>query len=1081
MTRTATWLEERRRDLARRVSLAAALLGLGGMLAALGVGIIIVRTGAHRTFSPLVLVGWLAAAGAIVLAFYWGRSAVSQITRGFLADSIETTSSLRRGSVKVLSSDESALRDSALGMLADEKTYGWLEGNGMQGLAPVAARTSGTLKKSGTAFAAGAVLFFMSAPVSGGARPFWNPIRTTVGPTGPIVITVDRNEVPRGQSVRLEIDASGRARIQLWTREPGSVWSSETITLDSLGRGAITLGPLENDRYVAASAGSRSSDTLHIGVSLPTLLAEFSLIARYPSYLNRIDEPLDTGDTLYLPVGTRVVTSGRMTVPVASAQWRDAADASRTSDLESDGDRFSGELRINRSASWVLDVDGEAGAPLDQRAPVLAVVAVPDSAPVVAVPVPGADTIAPVSLIQPLVVDVRDDNLVTGVELLSRVSGSDQRTTVAIPLPRGGADRAVLQWQLDMNDRNLQPGDTLFYAVRAFDNSPAAQVTVTDEFMLRIPSRREQRSDLRDRLDEIAARVDSLARAQRDLEERSENLAQEQQRNQDSEQMSFQSAEQARDLAQEQESTISDAEDLRESVSELADMAREAGMNDSDFQEQLREIQELLDQALSEDLRERLNRLQQALDRLDSRNAEDALRQLAEAQRQMREDLERSRDLFERAALEGEMSTLAEDAEELAELQAEWAEAAERGDSGAADAGQALAQTTDSLVQDLAQLQQAMDMMNEAQDMSGAMDQAQQSAEQMQNAAQQSQMGNNQQAGQQGQEAAANMANLPEELREQRDQMREQWRREVIDLLDRALIETADLARRQERVVTELEEGNTSSDVRSEQASLRDGVERIVQRLQEASGMNALISPRLATGMGFTREKMTAALNHLQQGSPNVRGAAEQSGDALDGLNDLAHALLRGKDDVSGSESGSGLEEAMERLQQAAQSQSSLNAQTSEMMPMMRRGGSQLIQQLQQLADQQQRLAEELERIDAESEVSGVDNLAEEARDLAQRIEAGRLDRQTIERQQQLFRRLLDSGRTLNSGEEDENKERQSEEPEDVEVRVPDELSPDALRGPRFAYPEWADLSRLTPEDRRLILEYFRRLNEQEN
>jgi hypothetical protein len=32
--------------------------------------------------------------------------------------------------------------------------------------------------------------------------------------------------------------------------------------------------------------------------------------------------------------------------------------------------------------------------------------------------------------------------------------------------------------------------------------------------------------------------------------------------------------------------------------------------------------------------------------------------------------------------------------------------------------------------------------------------------------------------------------------------------------------------------------------------------------------------------------------------------------------------------------------------------------------------------------------------------------------------------------------------------------------------------------GPRVRYPTWDELTRLTPEQRRLVLEYFRRLNE---
>ena len=45
-------------------------------------------------------------------------------------------------------------------------------------------------------------------------------------------------------------------------------------------------------------------------------------------------------------------------------------------------------------------------------------------------------------------------------------------------------------------------------------------------------------------------------------------------------------------------------------------------------------------------------------------------------------------------------------------------------------------------------------------------------------------------------------------------------------------------------------------------------------------------------------------------------------------------------------------------------------------------------------------------------------------------------------------------------------------------IRRPPALAPGAAgAGPRLRYPTWEELADLTPEQRRLVLEYFRRLN----
>jgi hypothetical protein len=222
---------------------------------------------------------------------------------------------------------------------------------------------------------------------------------------------------------------------------------------------------------------------------------------------------------------------------------------------------------------------------------------------------------------------------------------------------------------------------------------------------------------------------------------------------------------------------------------------------------------------------------------------------------------------------------------------------------------------------------------------------------------------------------------------------------------------------------------------------------------------------------------MSESLDQLQRANPNTRQAGEMAGEALDGLNATAYALLRNRADVAGAESGSGLGEAMERLAQMAEQQGELAGQASAMLSLMPDVTQQMMQELQALAQQQRSLADQLDRLRAEDELGGMDEMAQEARELARDLEAARLDRETVERQEQLFRRLLDAGRTLRSEEEDAREERVSETADPRNVRLPADVQLTTATGPRFPYPTWEQLRSLTPDERRLILDYFRRLN----
>jgi uncharacterized Zn finger protein len=92
-------------------------------------------------------------------------------------------------------------------------------------------------------------------------------------------------------------------------------------------------------------------------------------------------------------------------------------------------------------------------------------------------------------------------------------------------------------------------------------------------------------------------------------------------------------------------------------------------------------------------------------------------------------------------------------------------------------------------------------------------------------------------------------------------------------------------------------------------------------------------------------------------------------------------------------------------------------------------------------------------------------------------MERGRLDRETVERQERLFRRMLDAGRTLQGREEDERKERESQTAKEGEIHLPPALRAQLLgRDGEIRLPTWDQLQRLSPEERRLVTDYFRRL-----
>ena len=1086
MTETARRLRRLGAPHARARAFAMVLGGFGAALAAAALGLALAPAVSGIALAwALILVSAVAATWAVLRA----RREAAAPALGRL---VESAAGGRAGSIVGVVSPTAGKgsgSSAALLLAADTRAAAVVSFAAPQ-VDNVMRRTTRLRVATGAGAAlAGALLLAASAPNAGQAAAFWHPVRAWRDARTPIRVEVDRTSIPRGGKIVVTVIAPAATQATLWSRGAGEAWKAMKVGLDREGKAVRGFFEINADLYLRASTGGRRSAEIKVSVALPAFLADLGLTARFPSYLGRADEPLLAGpDVIPLPAGTSVVTNGAASVPLASATW---TLASRVEPLRVEGRRIEGRFTPQVTGSWRLHAVTADGTPLEGDAPELHLLIVPDSAPVVTVPVPGRDTTLPISLRQQLVADVRDDHGITRLSVVSwRVSrtgrvGEQVRESLDVA---SVGDRAIVQGLLDAEHRGLFPGDTLRLFVEAWDNAPTPHQGRSAEIALRLPSMEELRAEARAAARGVASAADSVSAAQRELSDRTRDLAQERNRNPDGQTagrpdgrsgsqqsgtMTFQSTQRAEEIARDQAAMSQRVQELAQAVEEISRAAKAAGVDDTAFQRRLQEVQELLQRALTPELQQRLRELQEALARLDPEATRQALQRLAEAQQQLRRELERSQELFKRAALEGELASLAKDAEDLQRRQAEWnTDDAQHADSAAAAAERDLAAATDSLARGVDRAAQTVPL----QQSQAAARQAQRAMQQAANSAGQR---DSRGARRSGQEAADSLAQLPDELRQRRDSLARAWRQETLDALDRALAETAALAQRQEEVADALRDGEAGAPTRARQAAVEEGTHAIEQQIGEAAGRHALVSPQLEAALGYAQNQMRQAREQLEQGDPNAAAAAPFAEQALDALNATAHALVRTAQQVAGAQSGSGFQEALEQLARMAQQQQGMNGDAQGMLPMMAPGGDAVMQRLRELAGRQRALAEQLERLQASGDASAAGALAQEARELARQLEAGRLDRRTIERQERLYRKLLDAGRSLSGDEPDEQKDRISHSAIGDSVHTPAALLPGATgAGPKVRYPTWDELTGLTPEQRRMVLEYFRRLND---
>jgi hypothetical protein len=359
----------------------------------------------------------------------------------------------------------------------------------------------------------------------------------------------------------------------------------------------------------------------------------------------------------------------------------------------------------------------------------------------------------------------------------------------------------------------------------------------------------------------------------------------------------------------------------------------------------------------------------------------------------------------------------------------------------------------------------------------------QQSGQQQNQAGAQGEKSQQGQQGQQGAEqnardAASQMDKASQAMKDGRESQVNEWKSELTTALDQAIQETLQMARQEQQLEQKARSGQSKPDeLRGEQSAIKQGLDNAAQKLQQEGQKTSLLSGRSQRSMAEAQQKVADATQATAD-QRNGQQAASSLGEAADALNRAAASLARDREKANSSSSATGFAEMMQQLQEMAKKQGSINAQAQGLLPGMGQPMSSQQQATSRaLAREQRQVAQQLDEV---GEAVGGDRaaqLAKEAKALAEALEGGRLDATTLARQQQLFRKLLDAGRSLEKEEREDTEKRQATSAKGGNELKPDNTNATGKAASKFREPSWDELRGLSADERRAILEYFKRIN----
>jgi hypothetical protein len=931
----------------------------------------------------------------------------------------------------------------------------------------------------GTLAAVGAGALFAVGPAR--ARAAWAGLATPVAlltppRLPPLTIEPGDLELPRGGVQAVVVTATGRDSVTVHWQAIGSVPEERGLSVAE-GTAEMALPPVEVETaYWASSADGGLTPTYHLVPTDPSLFEDVLMEVAYPPHTRLPTEVFRMVPVaLRVPEGTVISVTGRVQGQGTAVLLREQGGEVATR-LEIGAEGFSGVFRPERSGQieWVVE-GGQGGGQIQT----LDIELVPDDPPTVALPVPGGDAQMPFSLRMPILAEASDEYGVSWIEVESVVrAGGRSEPPVVDRIPTGDLPRVSLRPVLDFSSWGLRPGDEVLVRARASDNAPSPRVVETPFYRLTVGD------DAGRRTEELLQNLQREAAALRDLERQSRFGSGAQQGQGD--QGTFEQRQELLQALERQAELTAQVEELREGLREasraLEEMAR-GNATDADLQARIEELEQALQQALGADAAEQLAELRERIENGDVQDPAQALQEIAELQQELEARLEQALQNIQRQAAAEALQGAQAEVEELLQTQQSLVPELAQGTGEARQREQA--ERTAAVAENMAaladQLSQAGDP--QAGERSAATSQQLQNAQQAMSAAAEAAAANQAaEAARQAEQAADALQDALQEMQQTETAMEEEesgagWQ----EALRKAAFDAIALARQQADIRAALDRTPSErfAELETVQVALLEGVRNLGRRVAQATAEEPEIGRALAAELGRSISSTDRVVDGLRVGSSTRREpeiAADSAQASMQRVAILALEALRQGDGQDGDapqeDAGSGLSGLSEQQQQLNQNATQLSQST---MP----GGAPSQAQMQDLVMGQSGVAAQLQQMANRPGPGGMqgslDALAEESRAIADELRNGRLDATTLQRQDRFLQRLLEAGRTLEQ--DGPTDERQATSARDLGRRAVTALPEDLLEPLGFALPTPGELEALTPGQRRLVLDYFDRVN----
>ena len=877
--------------------------------------------------------------------------------------------------------------------------------------------------------------------------------------------------------------------------------------------------------YIAVK--KTQSEHFHITITRAPILSRFQLKLNYPKYTQLSPQVLEEnlGDVTTL-VGTMVHFEGEGNKSIASASlvFEESAPAKLT---VSEGTQLSGSFIVQHSEKYRIElIDTDSVANSQPIAYTIQVIE--DAEPQIEIVAPGKDVVLDDSMIVSLQLDATDDYGVQKIQLVYRVEGTDADMIVPLKTWDPTNTPVFIEFPWDIDPIGLYPGDIISYHAEAIDadNVSGPNVGKSNIYSIRFPTIAELYDAVEFEQEVEMQGLEALHDAQAEQTAIVDELLDQIRKSQE---LTLKDEKLMERVLKNQEQIEETAKDLIEEMKQTAEQMQKQQLFDIQTVEKFQELQELMDQALSEEHKELLRKLAEALEQQELSEQEQKLMEANFNQERFLQQLDRLKDLYKQMILQQKLEAAVNQTKELAERQKRLMEQVEElaehaSQSNTLDEVQGidtprrdrnskqLAQQEERIAAGMDNLHQELDElgeeMSELENLKRVADEIKrlnqfardvQIAQDLRSATQQMRGNQMQRAMESGAAAQQGLTELHQGLDNALEFMEGGNAEETLTAIREAVRSGLYLSRTHEETMDSTNEILQSGHgqylpgevkqlqgLAAAELGLAAGLNLLADRLWELGTNQMQIDPKTVWRLNAAADAFERSARALEDRKPNLAVPIQKQG--LADLNQAVVDLLEAMDQMNQQMGDAGLQNMLEQLEQLAQSQGQLNEMAQQLNQQMRRQGrtpsnEQLLQRLayeqQMIREATERVADMIERL---SEVLGdLNSVSEEMREVEGELQRGNLNQQVLNKQREILTRLLESSKSLQKREVSKRRKSQVAKTPTAAGDEAPPLDPKLIETIQQIESNLrsGDRESLPPQYRELIQQYFKALSQQ--